>query len=336
MAAIPEPTITIQSLIDEHHEKQQEPPRPHMGISQIGHKCERWLWLSFRWAVIQKFDGRILRLFRRGQLEEKTIVQDLRAIGMDVQNTTGNQSRVDFGCHVSGSMDGLIKFGVPEAPKKPHICEFKTHGKKSFDELVRDGVEKSKPVHFVQMQAYMLGSDVDRALYVAVCKDDDRMHTERVRLDKEFAQKAVDRAKRIALSERMPEPISADPSWYECRMCAGHDLCFGSKLTKEANCRTCAHSTPTSDSTWTCAVWNSDIPTNAQRVGCDAHVLHPDLVPWKLLEGDNMHAVYEIEGRPVKNGQDGYGSKELIANAKACALGVADELRDKFGARVVA
>ena len=42
--------------------------------------------------------------------------------------------------------------------------------KKSFDELVKLGVEKAKFQHYIQMQVYCLGKNIDRALYVAVCK----------------------------------------------------------------------------------------------------------------------------------------------------------------------
>lgn len=336
MAAIPELTVSIQSLIDNYHASKQERPRPHMGVSMIGHKCDRWLWLNFRWAVVEKFDGRILRLFRRGQMEEATLVADLRAIGMDVQNTTTKQARVDFGSHVSGSMDGIIKFGVPEAPNKPHVVEFKTHSKKSFDDLEKNGVEKSKPLHYTQMQVYMLGSDVDRALYMAICKDDDRIYTERVRLDKKAAQKAVDRAKRIALSDRLPEPMQTDPTWYECKFCPAHSFCFGENLTRQVNCRTCAHSTALENSTWHCSKWDSEIPVDAQHDGCESHVLHPDLVPWRLMDGDGVNAVFEIEGEAVVNGEGGYASTELVANAKACALGLVDELRQTMGAKIVA
>ena len=48
-----------------------------------------------------------------------------------------NQRRVSFGGHVSGSIDGIILGGVPEAPKTPHI--FKKHNKKSFEALVKSG-----------------------------------------------------------------------------------------------------------------------------------------------------------------------------------------------------
>ena len=109
MSLIPEPTATTAKAIDAYHESKKEKPRPHMGVSLLGHPCDRWLWLSFRWAIQEDFPGRILRLFRRGHHEENWIVQDLRAIGVHIRATGGKQSRVEFGSHVSGSLDGIIE-----------------------------------------------------------------------------------------------------------------------------------------------------------------------------------------------------------------------------------
>ena len=332
---IPEPEVTITSLIDAAHEARLEPPRAHMGASTLGHHCERWMWLSFRWAVQEKFKGRILRLFRRGNNEEHQIVSDLRAIGMSV---TGTQRRVEFGSHVSGSLDGIGK-GVPGAPKTQHVLEFKTHSLKSFNDLEKNGVAKSKPMHFTQCQVYMHGVDLNRALYVAICKDDDRIYTERLEYDRDHALKAIAKGQRLALTDRLPPPISADPTWFECKMCAGHDFCHGSKTTKEVNCRTCAHITPLSDSTWHCAKWDDIVPTEAQHTGCESHVLHPDLVPWKRLESpSDWVAVYEINGLGLANGEPGegvYGSKELLANAKACSDPAVNKIRAEWDGRVV-
>ena len=332
---------SIPTLIDVVHEIRQEKPRPHLGASMLGHKCDRWLWLSFRWAVVEKFPGRMLRLFRRGHNEEQQIINDLRSIGLDVRTPSAGQSRVDFGCHVSGSLDARIEKGVPGATKAPHVAEFKTHSLKSFNELKAKGVQEAKPMHWAQMQVYMLGTGLDRALYVAVCKDDDRIYTERLHLDKEAAQKFVDRGRRITLSDRMPEPLSTNPTWYECKYCAGHDQCFGSKTTKQVNCRTCAHSSALSDSTWHCAKWDDQIPVDAQHAGCESHVLHPDLVPWKLKTDSNStrwQAIYIVNGKALANGEPGdgvYSSKELLANAEACADEEIQKLRAEWaGSRV--
>ena len=336
---IPESEYTISALIDKHHESIQGEPRPHMGASVLGHVCDRWLWLSFRMAVVERFPGRILRLFRRGQDEEAKVVSDLRAIGINVQKTGENQSRVDFGCHVSGSIDGIIESGVPEAMNAKHVLEIKTHGKKSFDDLEKNGVEKSKYQHYIQMQAYMKGMGLDRALYYAICKDDDRIYTERVRFDKDAAQKAIDRGYRLVKADRMPPPISTDPTWFECRFCAAHEFCHKTKLTKEVNCRTCANSTAKEDGTWSCEEYSYTLDFDEQKNGCEAHLLHPDLVPWQY-KSEGSKVIWMTPHGDIKNGVsdwETFTSREIVANPKACAADdkFIDEAREIFGAKVV-
>ena len=80
--------------------------------------------------VQKKFPGRV-RLFKRGQDEEIRVVHNLLAIGIDVREYGENQRRVSFGGHISGSIDGIILAGVPEAPKTEHILEIK-HPQKKF------------------------------------------------------------------------------------------------------------------------------------------------------------------------------------------------------------
>jgi hypothetical protein len=311
---LPDPNHSIANLIDQEYEKQPQNKRPHLGASLLGHYCDRWLWLSFRWAVIEKFPGRILRLFQRGQEEEEKIISWLRSIGIQIN---GQQTRVNFGAHVSGSLDGIVESGVPEAPKKRHVVEFKTHSLKSFNDLTSKGVKESKPQHWAQMQVYMKGTDIDRALYVAVCKDDDRIYTERVKYDETAAHNLIARGQMITLSERILEPISSDSSWYQCKYCPAHDFCFGSHLTQEINCRTCALSTPTKEGQWLCARYgNAAIPVEEQKKEHYCHVLHPDLTPWKLCDSDIENtALYEINGEYVYNGEPDervIGSRELI------------------------
>jgi hypothetical protein len=326
---LPELNRTV-AAIDAHLEAHQGKPRPHMGASLLGTKCDRWLWLSFRLAVIEQFKGRTLRLFRRGQNEEDVVVSDLRAVGMDVGR---RQDRVEFGAHIGGSIDGVVT-GVFEAPLKHHVLEIKTHNAKSFDDLEKNGVAKSKPQHFVQMQVYMEGLGIDRAFYVAICKDNDKIYTERVRLDKVVAQKYIDRGKRLALDDRLPPPISTDPSWYECKMCAGHDFCHKSKMTKEVNCRTCTNSTAKDDSTWYCEEYNQALTFDEQLTGCSAHVLHPDLVPWGYKVKDKA-VIWITPYGDVENSQTGFHSTEIVANVAACADKGVQEMRDILGARVV-
>ena len=308
---IPEPENHLVVAIDSAVAATPQAPRPHFGISQIGQPCKRRQWLAFRWAFKEKFEGRMLRLFRRGQLEEAVAVEYLRAAGLDVREVGSNQRRVSLGGHVSGSVDGIIYGGVPGAEKSQHLLEIKTHSKKSFDDLERNGVEKSKPEHYAQMQGYMLATGIDRALYYAVCKDDDALHIERVKLDREYAEKLRAEAVETSQADNTPPPISTNPSWYQCKFCPAWDLCHGSKLTREANCRTCAHSTAKPDGSWHCARWEKTLSIEEQRDGCKSHVLHPDMVPWQLDVEKSSEWCACYDG--VFNGEGGVESKDLCS-----------------------
>ena len=206
----------------------------------------------------------------------------------------------------------------------------------------KKGVEKAKFEHFVQMQTYMHGTKIDRALYLAVCKDDDRIYTERVEYDEGVAKNAINRGKRIALSDRMPPPLSTDPTWYQCKWCPAHTFCHKTQTTEHVNCRTCAHSTATEDSKWVCERHGgNEIPTEWQREGCASHVLHPDMVPWQREDcGDEWKTIYIIKGNQVRNGHPDeftFGSKEILANPEFCADPSAEVMgiRAKFDGSIV-
>lgn len=277
MVAIPEPEITTVKLIDQYYETHRERPRPHMGVSLLGHNCRRWLWLSFRWALAPTHSGRLLRLFERGHKEEYTAVANLQKAGMTMTKVLEDQARLSFGSHVSGSPDGIITAGVLEAPNKHHLFECKTHSDKSFKDLTKKGVIASKPMHFAQMCVYGYGLNLDRAIYYAVNKNDDSLHIERVHLDMKHAEKMIKKGQEIALSMRLPEPMTANPEWYECKWCDAYEFCHtANPVAIERHCRTCAYAEPTSDSTWVCHNWGREIPIDAQYEGCFAYVQHGD------------------------------------------------------------
>ena len=171
MATLPASQHSTREAIFRHYEKNAERGgRPHLGASLIGHDCDRYLWLSFRWAKHATFDGRMLRLFDTGNQQESRLVADLRAIGVEVSDKNENGAQWGFkaiGGHFGGSMDGAGK-GLPEAPETWHVLEFKTSNAKSFAALQKNGVEKAKPQHWAQMQVYMHQFELNRAAYIVV------------------------------------------------------------------------------------------------------------------------------------------------------------------------
>ena len=245
MAAIPQPMNTTAAAVVAWRERTTDQShRPHLGASLIGHACDRFLWLTFRWAGAEHFDGRMLRLFDTGKREESRVYEELRGIGCEVHADDGGaQFRVStLGGHFGGSMDGVVR-GVPEAPAAWHVLEVKTHSDKLFAELLKKKVRGAKPMHWTQMQTYMHLAEIDRALYYAVNKNTDDLYIERIERDPAEGARIVARAQRIIESPTPPAKLSEDPAWFECKWCCFHGQCHGAEVP-EVNCRACVHATP--------------------------------------------------------------------------------------------
>lgn len=157
---------TAQNVVDriyEHYEKlNEEPSRGYLGMSGFGNDCDRALWYGFRWAVDkERFTGRMLRLFQTGHREEARMIEDLKALGIEVVERnpeTGEQWALsDATWHLRGHMDGVAVEipGVGQA-----VLEFKTHNETSFKGLVSSGVKMAKPGHFRQLMLYMHFSQI--------------------------------------------------------------------------------------------------------------------------------------------------------------------------------
>lgn len=299
---LPEIKSPVVVAIDAAWAGRNDEQRGYLGASVLGKECERQLWYDFRWAHdAEKFSGRMLRLFATGDVEEGRLKEDLRAIGvevLDVDPATGEQWAVAFANgHARGHADGRL-LNVPSAEKTEHLFEAKTHNDKSFKALVKDRVEKSKPVHFAQMQLYMHGLGLTRALYLAKNKNDDELYAERVKYDAAAALKLVARAERIVAAHAAPPKLFEDPeakmAWV-CRSCPALGVCHHGEFARR-NCRTCLHSTPVADGGWQCARFNRPLSIEDQRAGCAHHLYLPTLVPGEQVDADEAleHVTYRL------------------------------------------
>ena len=296
MVELPQPpTPTLSAIYASYEARQGDGFRAHLGASLIGKPCSRALWYDFRWVTPARHPGRILRLFETGQLEEARVVRNLRATGatvMDVDPETGRQFRVSaHGGHFGGSLDA-VAIGLLEAPKTWHVVEFKTHSRKSFDQLAARGVIASKPQHVAQMQVYMHLTGITRALYVAVCKDTDALHIERIRADAQEGARLLEKAGRIIFAQHPPARISEDPAWFECRMCPHHGLCHGD-AAPAVTCRSCLHATAVEHG-WHCARHDRVLDDTDQRRACAAHLFIPDLVPGEVIDAGADFIAYRM------------------------------------------
>jgi len=271
MPQVPDSTHTTTAAVFDWYANQADDFRDHMGASLIGHHCDRYIWLNFHWAVRPKFIGRIKRLFGTGKREEGRVYEELRAIGVDLHTEDEGKQiecRDDSG-HFGGSVDGVGK-GFPEAPKAWAVLEVKTMGDKAYGDLVKNNVKAAKPQHYAQMQTYMGLMGLDRALYFAVNKNTDEIHTEWVHFDTEAYAKITERKGRLIAAKTPPIKISDDPSYWLCKMCDMYKFCHQGEAP-ETNCRTCTSAVPMPGGTWRCTYHDRGITGDEQRAGCAAH-----------------------------------------------------------------
>lgn len=211
----------------------------------------------------------MLRLFETGHLQEARIVEDLRRAGFAVWDKRGDGRQFEFtdeSGHFITKVDGVIK-DVPESDK-PHVLEVKTHNKNSFSSLVKKGVQEAKPTHYSQMQISMALGGFTRALYVAVCKDDEQFYVERVKEDKVEQEKLKSKIIKLTEARLRPAGISDDGSSFGCKFCSMKPVCI-----KEAeplrHCRTCTMCTPGQEGKWVCELNKDTLSIDRQRLGCE-------------------------------------------------------------------
>ena len=241
-----------------------------LGSSFIGEECIRQIWLDWRGFAREQFDGRMLRLFETGHLQEERIVNDLRRAGFAVWDKQEDGRQYEFSDdtgHFITKVDGVIK-DVPDYEGEPHILEVKTHNKNSFTTLQKKGVREAKPSHYSQVQISMMLSSIGYALYVAICKDDEQYYVERVEADPAEQKKLQQKITKLTEARLRPAGISDDGTSFSCKFCSMRSVCV--KETEPLrHCRTCSMCTPGAEGKWVCELNKSTLTIDEQRKGCE-------------------------------------------------------------------
>lgn len=250
--------------------------RSHMGASMIGGECARAIWYNFRWTTKSNFDGRLLRLFNRGHLEEARFIAMLLMVGCEVyqQDENGDQFRISHAeGHFGGSGDG-VAIGVPDLPEGTFaLLEFKTSADKPFQEVKAKGVRDAKFEHYVQMNVYMRKMGLAAALYMVVNKNNDELYGEIVPFDSNIADQFLARGEKLVWMDNAPERLSESPGFWKCRLCDHKPVCH-LKQAPDRNCRTCAHSKPVEGKEWVCTLHKKTLTKEEQLAGCSNYELH--------------------------------------------------------------
>jgi hypothetical protein len=193
--------------------------RLYLGMSEIGEPCDRALWYSFRGFPSIPIDGRVIMLFRFGDLVEQEVVYHLKKAGYDVTD-----QQLSFKAHdgnFRGHCDGIVH-GITDMP---HILEVKSCNKKAFDSFRNAGVQVTQPKYYCQCQCYMGFSGLERALVAVQCKDDSSLYFERIYFSRTDFEMLSKRAFNIITANDIPPQTFGQDS-LNCQWCRHRTICY--------------------------------------------------------------------------------------------------------------
>jgi hypothetical protein len=281
----------------------RDKPRRYLGMSAIGHSCERNLWYIFRWVTRTRFSAEALKRFADGHAAEDVQAQRLRLVEgvtlWTVDPKTGRQfGYTDHGGHFGGHKDGVIA-GILQAPKTVHVWEHKAVNDTKLAKLEKLKAELGEKqalaawdtVYYAQAVLYMHYSQLNRHYLTASSPGGRRTVSCRTEANPELALRLIAKAERIIFGKRPPARLSNDPSWFECRWCSHREICHEGQWS-DRNCRTCLWSTPADGGGWHCGLYDYALNADEQLAGCDDHRFIPELVPGEQVDAAEVDALW--------------------------------------------
>lgn len=223
--------------------------RTHLGASVIGKECKRAVALSYRKASPDPaVNGRMVRLFNRGHMEEARLAACLQVAGFTLKLISKDGGQISYKTgDLQGSVDGVIRLNDGALA----VLEFKTMNRKAWDKLDKDG--QIKPEHMAQMQCGMHGLRLKHALYLASCKDTDAIQAYLVEYSGEPVE-YLNLATDITHGLIPPKLVEMD---YRCNLCDHRAFCHKG-AEPIASCRTCVHAVFDGNGVVTCGIAMGD------------------------------------------------------------------------------
>ena len=228
----------ISALIDSGLQQARagQTKRLYLGASRLGVACERQLQFEYAQAPVdygRDFQGRILRIFERGHLNEESMVTWLRGAGFDLRTHKANGEQYGFSVaegRLQGHIDGVFVDG-PDGFAYPALWESKCLGAKSWRDVEKKGLAISKPVYAAQVAVYQAYLDLHEhpAIFTAVNADTMEIYAELIPFDAALAQRMSDRAVRVITATEAQEQLPRaylDPTHFECKFCSYAERCW--------------------------------------------------------------------------------------------------------------
>lgn len=322
---------TLEAADRALEDSQDRRDRSHLGCSSIGGECDFALWASFRWLSEIKHKASTLKKFADGHAVEDVMVRRLRLVDgltlLTLDPNTGRQySMADHGGHFGGSIDGAV-LGLLQAPKTWHVFEAKCCDQTKLNRLIKLKNELGEKAalaawdttYHIQAQLYMHYLGMARHWLVCSTPGGREWTGVRTEADPTVALRYVARARRIIFADRPPYPISDDQSAVPCKWCDHVEVCAKRTLPR-VTCRSCLHSTPEEDGSWSCARWGTLRSYAEQQEACPAHLFNPGTVGGEQIDAaaDGSWVQYRMADGSLWVDGDKPEPARVVERAKPC------------------
>jgi hypothetical protein len=226
--AAPSPGERINACIDAAllEVRNAEPRRTYIGASMLADPCVRRVAYAWRGEPGTPPEGRSLRIFETGHVLERLLASWIERAGFDLRTVdpaTGEPYAFRDG-PIEGHADGVIIDGPELGFDYPVLWEAKGLNDRSWQDIVKAGVRRAKPVYYGQCCLYMAYFEVEACLFSALNKNDQSIYHELIPLDLAEAQLLVDRAVGIVRGA-LPPRIALAPTGM-CAFCQFNARCW--------------------------------------------------------------------------------------------------------------
>lgn len=230
----------IKALLEDELRRKEalQPRREYVGASSLGHSCIRSIQFEFAGAPRERERSvALLRKAQFGHLSEAWAYQEFNDAGFHLTQKNGHGDLYKFSQldgKLQGHPDGVFIYGPKvDGFSYPALWEHKGTGSKTFKGIVADGLRKSKPEYYTQVNLYMAYLELTEspAVFTITNLDSGEQEHIRVEFDADAAQRGSDRAVQVIQAteagELLPRPFS-DPSHFICRTrCNFRERCWG-------------------------------------------------------------------------------------------------------------
>lgn len=184
--------------------KRNKAPREHgLGISGIGTKCDRCLWLKFNKVPRDGVSGRQQLLFEFGDYIEESLLHYMSISGYRVEGRQHESSICDG--LVKGHCDGVISGNLPgPIGKKWVVIDTKSANNSNFKAVSSIGTFEHQPSYYLQVNTYAVCMGVHFSGIVYQNKNDSEIFVELFRTDTNAVQVATERVERIISMDNAP------------------------------------------------------------------------------------------------------------------------------------